>query len=79
MTNDETINSYRACFMTDAGRRVLGHLLLEGGYFDSDLKDQSDMCIRNFVTKILKNCGIGNKPQTMSGFVNKLFELGIEK
>jgi len=78
LDNDETINSYRACFMSDAGKRVLGHLLLDAGYFDADAKTSEESAVRDFVTRILHNCGIGRKPQTMSGFVNKLFELGIE-
>ena len=78
MDNDETINSYRACFMTDAGRRVLGHLLLDAGYFDADLTSVEEIAVRNFVTRILHNCGIGRQPQSMSGFVNKIFELGID-
>ena len=78
MIEDETINSYRSCFMSDSGRRVLGHLLLDAGYFDTDLKTPEDIAVRNFVTRILKNCGIGNKVQTMTGFVDKLFELGVE-
>ena len=64
--------------MTDAGRRVLGHLLLDGGYFDADMTSTEEMAVRNFVTRILHKCGIGSKPQTMSGFVDKLFELGVE-
>ena len=64
--------------MTDAGRRVLGHLLLDAGYFDADLTSVEEIAVRNFVIWILHNCGIGRRPQTMSGFVNKLFELGIE-
>ena len=75
---DETINKYRACFMTDAGRRVLGHLMLEAGYFDPDISDPREIAVQNFVKTILKNCGIGNNPNTMQGFVNKLFELKID-
>ena len=79
MTNDETINSYRACFMTDAGKRVLGHLLIEGGYFDSDLKTESEIAVQNFVKRIFRNLGICSKPDSVKFYVDKLFELGIEK
>ena len=77
MDNAETINAYRACFMTDAGHRVLGHLILESKLLDRLTKDSDDVAVQNFVKKILWNCGV-NPINCMPSFVNKLFELGIE-
>jgi len=64
--------------MTDAGKRVLGDLLIQGGYFDTDLKTVEEIAVHNFVKKIFKNLGIVSKPDSVTGYVNKLFELGIE-
>lgn len=73
------IASYRTCFSTDAGKRVLGHLLLEAGYFDVDLKTPEEIAVLNYAKKILKNIGLfskeGNKVVGIDSFVNKLFEL----
>ena len=67
--------AYRTCFGTDAGNRVLSHLLIEAGMFDSDLKTTEEIAVENFAKKILKNLGIRNDPKQMTEFVNKLFEI----
>ena len=73
----EQINSYRQCFSSDAGKRVLGHLLLEAGYFDTDLSTPEEIAVQNFAKKILKNMGI-HKLETVDYYVDKLFELPVE-
>lgn len=75
----EQAGSYRLCFGTDAGKRVLGHLLADAGYFDTDLKTTEELAVENFVKKILINMGLfpaeRGKIVGVEEFVNKLFEL----
>jgi len=74
--------SYRTCFSTDAGKRVLGHLLVEAGYFDTDVKTPEETAVLNYAKKILKNMGLffekDNKIIGVDSFVNKLFEIETE-
>ena len=83
MAQDNQIASYRTCFSTDAGKRVLGHLLVEAGYFDTDLKTPEELAVLNYAKKILANVGLFSmKKKKITGidsFVNKLFELPSEQ
>ena len=72
---DNTVASHRACFGTDAGKRVLGQILIDGGYFDTDLKTEGEIAVQNFVKGIVKNLGIFNDPKDVSGYIQKLMEL----
>lgn len=72
--DNQTI-TYRTCFSTDAGKRVLGQLLIDAGYFDIDLKTLEELAVLNFAKKIIVNLGICNTPDSIDSFVNKLFEL----
>ena len=67
--------SYRECFMSDAGHRVLGEILINGGYFDTDLSTEGEIAVQNFVKGIVKKLGICNTPESVTEFINKLFEL----
>ena len=71
---DNTVTSYRTCFGTDAGRRVLGDILINGGYFDNDLTTTEEIAVQNFVKTIVKKLGISG-PDSVDSYVNKLFEL----
>jgi hypothetical protein len=79
---DNQTASYRTCFNTDAGKRVLGHLLLEAGYFDVDLKTPEEQAVLNYAKKILKNIGLFSMKENgivgIDSFTNKLFELPSE-
>ena len=79
---DNQATSYRACFNTDAGRRVLGHLLSEAGYFDTDVKTPEEAAVLNYAKKILTNIGLffvkDKKIIGIDSFVQKLFELPSE-
>ena len=75
--NSQT-TSYRQCFMSDAGKRVLAHLLTEAGYFDTNLSTLEELAVLNFVKKIIKNIGI-NTPEQATEFVQKLFDISIGK
>ena len=72
------ITSYRTCFSEDAGKRVLAHLLIEAGYFDTDLKTPEEQAVLNFAKKIIANLGICVDPKDTSYFVDKLFELPVK-
>jgi len=72
---DETTARYRACFSTEAGRLVLGHLLAEAGYFDCDLKTEGEVAVQNFAKKILKRIGATDSPEKIQTYVNKLLEM----
>jgi len=65
---------YRNCFSTDVGRRVLGHMLLEAGFFDTDLKTPEEIAVENYVKNILKIMGVYDDPakigQIVNGFIN---------
>lgn len=79
---DSQTTWYRTCFGTDAGKRVLSNLLLEAGYFDTDLKTLEELAVLNFAKKILSNIGLfferDGKIVGIDTFVNKLFELEME-
>ena len=72
---DDTQRMYRTCFMSDAGKLVLGHLLADAGYFDTDLKTEGEIAVQNFVKKILKHIGATDSPEKIKQYVNKLFEI----
>lgn len=76
----ETTTSFRACFSTDAGKRALGRILIDSGFFDTDLKTESDIARENFAKEILQHILGGEKktvcgPDVVDSFVQKLFEL----
>ncbi len=72
---DETVASYRQCFMTDAGRRVLGDLLITSGYFDSNLTTKGEIAVQNFAKRIVKKLGICDTPDKVNEYVNGLLNL----
>ncbi len=71
------IASYRACFMSDPGQRVLGDLLIQAGYFDTDLQTEGEVAVQNFAKLIIKKMGIRayNGPEGVQEYVSKLIEL----
>jgi len=76
---DQLKLDYRACFSTGPGKVVLTDLLMEAGFFDTDLSD-NDIAVESFVKKILYKMGIYDKKDLsqQSRFVNNLFELQVE-
>lgn len=70
-------NSFRQCFSTGPGQRVLGYLLIQAGYFDADLDTLEQLAVLNFVKEhILKNCGL-LKIHNVDSYVRKLFEIPV--
>ena len=54
---------------------MLGHLLLEAGFFDADMKSPEDIAVENFMKKILKQMGVYDHPNKMKQFINGLMEI----
>ena len=83
MEHNETTASYRACFGTDAGKRVLGNILLDAGYFDSDLSLDGEIAVQNFAKKIVGKItgapldrNITLTKDKVDGYINGLYNLG---
>ena len=78
--NHELLVAYRQCFHGGSGRVVLTDLLMEGGFFDDDLKTGEEIAVENFVKKILHKMGVYDKNDLgqQSRFVGKIFELPFE-
>ncbi len=70
-----TVSSTRACFSTDAGKRALGQILIDAGYFDADLKTEGEIAVQNFAKQIVKNLGIFQDPKDVGLYIQKLMEL----
>ena len=73
------VTSYRQCFMTDAGKRVLGQLLIDAGYFDCDMKTTEELAVLNYAKGIIRNMGICVTPKNVSQFVNRILEISPEE
>lgn len=71
-------DQYRACFSTPAGQFVLGHILIEAGFFDDDLSFPEEVAVENFAKKILKNLGV-YELENVDCFVNGLFRIPVVK
>ena len=61
MEPDQTLIDYKTCFTTNTGRRVLCHLLMEAGLFDTDIKTPEEVAVENYAKQILKNMGLFGK------------------
>ena len=68
----------RNCFSTDVGKRVLGWMLLEAGFFDSDLKTTDELAVENYVKNILKQMGVYDSPEKMGQVIDGLMNVRIE-
>jgi hypothetical protein len=68
--------AFRQCFLTPDGRRCLTFILIEAGYFDTDIKGYDELAVLNFAKKILANIGIF-KLKTAESFVNQILDLPV--
>ena len=68
---DEHRGCYRRCFSTHDGQKVLGHLLIDLGFFDED----GDATLKNYAAKIVKTLGFVDEPRKVSQFITKCFEI----
>lgn len=88
MDDKFTDDSYRQCFGSDIGRQVLANLLLEMGFFNTDITPEN-LVLSNFAKVILHKCGvmpkfIKNKDGTITvkntlDFVQLLFTMPYEE
>lgn len=73
---DGVQDAYRKCFFASAGQATLGQMLVDAGYFDTNMKTTEELAVLNYVKTILKNCGLHNK-DTVKSYVQKLFEIPV--
>lgn len=80
------VTSYRQCFNTDAGKRVLANMLIDSGFFDTDRFSPEDIAVQNFMKKIILKLGFIKFKEVekdvfkilgVDSFVDKLFELPV--
>jgi hypothetical protein len=76
---DNQVIDYRQAFSTDSGRRVLAHLLIDAGYFDSDMKTTEELAVLNYAKNIIRNMGICKTPDSVSEFINRILEISVGK
>ena len=67
----------RNCFSTDVGKRVLGQMMLDAGFFDSDLKTEGEIAVENYVKNILKIMGIYDDPKKIGQIVDGLINVHL--
>ena len=79
MTNPLVI-SYRQCFSTASGKKVLTDLLMQCGYFDDDLETPEDLSKLNVAHYILHSLGVFSKINLgqQEKFVDKLFDIPVD-
>lgn len=73
---DHTVVDYKTCFSTDAGRRVLGNILVEAKFFEYTTTPE-EQAVENFVKTILSKCGvyyIGNIDEYIRNLMNMKME-----
>ena len=76
MTEDEQYiqDCHRQLFSSAIGQKVLGQMLIDGGYFDNKRTAPEDMAVLNYVKGILKNCGL-LKTENIDSYVRNLFNI----
>lgn len=77
-----TVTDYKTCFSTDAGRRVLANLLVEGKFFDV-CHTPEEQAVQNFLKIVLGKTGcypIERKSSTerIELFVSNLLNMRVE-
>lgn len=69
---------FREVFSSGPGQRVLGQLLVDAGYFDTNLTTPEEIAVLNYAKSILKNCGllqVGN----VDSYVRQLFNIPVTR
>lgn len=73
MLTDQTQITYRSVFGSAEGRKALGMLLIDLGFFDeADTPEQT--ALRNFAKRLLNKLGLF-EIENIDKFVNKIFEI----
>ncbi len=73
---DNTVVDYRRCFSTDAGKRVLGNMLMEAKFFDYT-KTLEEQAVENFMKTVLTKCG-SYHVDNIDEYVNNLMTMRIQ-
>ena len=72
---DDHRDCYRRCFGTPDGRLVLGHILMETGYFDSSVRAE-DLSLRNWGVRLVQTLvGFHEEPDKVKALVDRLFDI----
>ena len=71
--------TYRQCFSTDSGKKVLTDILIQCGYFDTDLHPDNIYNL-NIAHYILHSLGVFDKInlRQQQRFVDKLFDIPVD-
>lgn len=71
---------YRTCFGTQSGKNVLTDILMQAGYFDTDLKTTEEVAVENFAKEIIHKLGIYDAKDLAQQlrFVENMFTLPVE-
>ncbi len=72
---DHTVVAYRQCFSTDAGKQVLGNILVEARFFDYTTTPE-EQAVENFVKTILHKAGLYSV-ENIDEYVRELFNLKL--
>lgn len=75
--DDETRIYLRKCFNTPEGKRTLGWLLANSGYFDDNTKTTEQVAVVNFAKKILKEMGIYSL-ENISSYVEGIMNIPVK-
>ena len=77
---DQLKIDYRTCFSTGPGKVVLTDLLINAGFFDTDLKTPEEIAVENYAKQILYKMGVYNRKDLSQQvrFVNNIIVLPVE-
>ena len=57
--SNDIMSLYREVFNSINGRKVLGHMLVELGFFDEAVPgDEAEVALQNYAKHLLNRCGI---------------------
>lgn len=56
---DKTVDYFRECFSTEAGKRVLASMLIEAKFFDY-IETPEEIAVENFMKTVMTKCGTYN-------------------
>jgi len=77
--SDKLIEEYREVFSSLKGKRVLGHMLTEMGFFDEvNLDDKMAISLQNYAKHLLYRCGL-IRSDVLYDVVSQLFKIPYKK
>lgn len=72
---EDVMEDYRLTFGTDAGKRVLSHMLVELNFFD-EASSEEEVIRRNYAAHLLRHLGIF-RAHAVSDVVSKLLTVDV--